>query len=122
MHSNPFVFASPKQQVYRLGRVAAAVLGDVAQSVLNPSLLWPFPIICVNTEIVLSTQLLIDNSKPNTFACLIFSQPVPLWGGLRQSRNYVYGYIGSSAVISSSSSSYVSVEEGSSRTCVGVSP
>ena len=43
-----------------------------------------------------------------------------------ESRNYVYGYVGmwvgSSAVISSFSSSPSSVEEGSSRTCVGAVP
>ena len=55
---------------------------------------------------------------------IFFSQPVPLRGGLRQRVGIIYmcRYVGISAVISSSSSSSVSVEEGSSWTCVGVSP
>ena len=55
---------------------------------------------------------------------LLFSQPVPLRGGLRQRVRIMWVgiWVVGSAVISSSSSSSVSVEEGSSRTCVGVSP
>ena len=58
----------------------------------------------------------------------IFSQPIPLHGGLRQRvRNlfmcvYIYGWWVGSTVISSSSSSSSSVEKGSSWTCVGAVP
>ena len=60
--------------------------------------------------------------KINNFfgGVIIFSQPIPLRGRAETgSHNFVSMYVCLSAVISSSSSSPSSVEEGSSRTCVG---
>ena len=71
-----------------------------------------------------------DRSNVNKciWDCTVFSQPVPLWGGLRQRVGIMFlcfsvcVSVCLSAVIFSSSSSPSSLEEGSSRTCVGAVP